>query len=222
MGFQAIVLGATGLVGGFVVNELLNRAEYDVVKVLVRRPLGIQHPKLKEILVDWDTLDQHQELFEDVLDVFCCLGTTIKKAGSQEQFRKVDFEYPLVAAQLAHAAGVRQFLMVSAMGADPMSKMFYNRIKGDVEDAVSKVGLPAVHLFRPSLILGERDNKRMAEAISAKLMTSLDFLFRGKAAKYRAIPAEVVASAMVSIALMGPTGVHIYPNDVIYAVGLVQ
>jgi len=79
-----------------------------------------------------------------------------------------------------------------------------------------------VHLFRPSLILGERDNKRMAEAISAKLMTSLDFLFRGKAAKYRAIPAEVVASAMVSIALMGPTGVHIYPNDVIYAVGLVQ
>jgi len=222
MGFQAIVLGATGLVGGFVVNELLNRVEYDVVKVLVRRPLGIQHPKLKEIIIDWNRLDQHKELFEDVLDVFCCLGTTIKKAGSQEKFREVDFDYPLVAARLAHAAGVRQFLLVSAMGADPMSKLFYNRVKGEVEDAISSVGLPAVHLFRPSLILGERDNKRMAEAISAKLMTSLDFLFRGKAARYRAIPAEVVARAMVSIALMGPTGVHIYPNDVIYAVGLVQ
>ncbi|OAB45417.1 oxidoreductase [Paenibacillus glacialis] len=222
MGFQAMVLGATGLVGGFVVKELLNRADYDVVKVLVRRPLGIQHPKLKEILVDWDTLDQHQELFEDVLDVFCCLGTTIKKAGSQEQFRKVDFEYPLVAAQLAHKAGVRQFLCISAMGADPSSRLFYNRTKGEVENAISREGIPAVHLFRPSLLLGDRKEKRLGEGISARLMTTLDFLFRGKAAKYRAIPAEVVAHAMVSIALAGPLGVHIYPNDVIHAVGLVQ
>ncbi len=222
MGFQAMVLGATGLVGGFVVKELLNRAEYDVVKVLVRRPLGIQHPKLIEILVDWDHLDQYHELFDEILDVFCCLGTTIKKAGSQEQFRKVDFEYPIVAAQLAHAAGVRQFLCVSAMGADPLSRLFYNRTKGEVEEAITAVGIPAVHLFRPSLLLGNRNEKRLGEGISARFMTTFDFLFQGKAAKYRAIPAEVVARAMVSIALTGSTGAHIYPNDVIYAVGLVQ
>lgn len=221
MGSQAMVLGASGLVGGFVVKELLNRAEYDGVKVLVRTPLGIQHPKLTEVLIDWDHLDQHHELFANVRDVFCCLGTTIKKAGSQEQFRKVDFEYPVVAAKLAHAEGVHQFLCVSAMGADPLSRVFYNRTKGEVENAISAVGIPAVHLFRPSLLLGNRNEKRMGERVGALFMTTFDFLFRGKMAKYRAIPAEVVANAMVSIAITGPTGVHIYPNDVIYAVGLV-
>lgn len=222
MGAQAVVLGATGLVGGFVVKDLLKRKEYDVVKVLVRKPLGIQHPKLMEVVVDWDHLDQRSELFTDVRDVFCCLGTTIKKAGSQEQFRKVDFEYPLVAAELAHAAGARQFMCVTAMGADSLSRVFYNRTKGEVENAISAVGMTGVHFFRPSLLLGDRDEKRLGERVGTFFMTTFDFLFRGKAVKYRAIPAEVVANAMVRIAITGPTGVHIYPNDVIYTVGLIQ
>ena len=219
MGIQAVVLGATGLVGGFVVAELLQREEYDVVKVLVRTPLNIQHPKLAQIVVEWDKLDQYREVFTNVKDVYCCLGTTIKKAGSQEQFRKVDFEYPVHAAQLAHAQGVSQFLAVSAMGADPSSRVFYNRTKGEAEAALSTVGIPTVQLFRPSLLLGKRTEKRLGEDVGAKFMTTFDFLFRGKAAVYRAIPAEVVARAMVSIALTGSAGLHIYPNEVIHIVG---
>jgi uncharacterized protein YbjT (DUF2867 family) len=221
MGFHAVVLGATGLVGGFVVAQLLNREEYDVVKVIVRTPLNMQHPKLTQVVVDWDHLDQYDELFTNVRDVYCCLGTTIKKAGSQQQFRKVDYDYPVHAAQLARAAGVSQFLNVSAMGADPSSRVFYNRTKGETEDALSSMGIPAVHLFRPSLLLGNRNEIRLGERVGAKFMTAFDFLFRGKAAKYRAIPAEVVARAMVNIALTGPTGVHVYPNDVIHTVGWV-
>ncbi|WP_438347816.1 oxidoreductase [Paenibacillus sp. FA6] len=221
MGLQAVVLGATGLVGGFVVAELLQREEYDVVKVLVRTPLDIQHPKLTQIVVEWDTLDQYDDVFTNVRDVYCCLGTTIKKAGSQEQFRKVDFEYPVHAAQLAHAQGAGQFLTVSAMGADPSSRMFYNRTKGEAEHALSAIGIPTVQLFRPSLLLGKRNEKRLGEEVGAKFMTTFDFLFRGKAAVYRAIPAEVVARAMVNIALTGLSGIHIYPNEVIHIVGLV-
>ena len=219
MGVQAVVLGATGLVGGFVVAELLQRKEYDVVKVLVRTPLNIQHPKLAQIVVEWDKLDQYREVFTNVRDVYCCLGTTIKKAGSQEQFRKVDFEYPVHSAQIAHAQGVSQFLAVSAMGADPLSRVFYNRTKGETEAALSAIGIPTVQLFRPSLLLGKRNEKRLGEEVGAKFMTTFDFLFRGKAAVYRAIPAEVVARAMVNIALTGSSGFHIYPNEVIHIVG---
>ncbi|AOZ92450.1 oxidoreductase [Paenibacillus crassostreae] len=221
MKLQAVVLGASGLVGSFVVAELLQRDEYDGIKLLVRQPLDIQHPKLSQIVVDWDRLDQYHEIFSNVRDVYCCLGTTIKKAGSQEQFRKVDYDYPVRAAQLAQEQGVSQFLVVSAMGADPSSRVFYNRTKGEVEDKLSTIGLPAVHLFRPSLLLGQRQEKRLGEQWGAKFMTTFDFLFRGKGIKYRAIPARVVARAMVNIAIKRPTGVHIYPNDVIHILGLV-
>lgn len=222
MEFHAIVLGATGLVGGLVVKELLNREEYDEVKVLVRRPLEIEHSKLTQIVLNWDELDQHADAFVQVRDVFCCLGTTIKKAGSQESFRQVDFEYPVLAAKLAHQAGVRQFLSVSSMGADSSSRIFYSRTKGELEEALTELKLPSVHLFRPSLLLGVRGEKRFGERVGAWFMSNFDFLFRGKALKYRAIPAETVAHAMVNIAVAGTPGVHIYPNDVIRVLGLVQ
>ncbi|HEY2492093.1 MAG TPA: oxidoreductase [Paenibacillus sp.] len=222
MGFRAMVLGATGLVGGFVVKELLDREEYDEVKVLVRRPLDIEHPKLTQIILNWEELDQYGDAFVNVRDVFCCLGTTMKKAGTQASFRQVDFEYPLLAARLAQQAGVRQFLSVSSMGADPASRIFYSRTKGELEEALTKLRLSSVHLFRPSLILGVRGEKRFGEMAGAWFMTSFDFLFRGKGLKYRAIPAETVAHAMVNIAVVGTLGVHIYPNDVIHVLGLVQ
>ncbi|MGF7050276.1 uncharacterized protein YbjT (DUF2867 family) [Paenibacillus sp. DS2015] len=222
MGFQAMVLGATGLIGGSVVKELLIREEYDEVKVLVRRPLAMEHPKLTQIILNWDELDQYGDAFVNVRDVFCCLGTTIKKAGSQENFRQVDFEYPRLAAELAQQAGVHQFLSVSSMGADPASRVFYSRTKGELEAALTEGKLPSVHLFRPSLILGVREEKRFGEMIGAWFMTKFDFFFRGKALKYRAIPAKTVAHAMVNIAVTGTLGVHIYPNDVIHVLGLVQ
>ncbi|MHA0857095.1 NAD(P)H-binding protein [Paenibacillus sp. CMAA1364] len=220
MGVEAVVLGGSGLVGGNVVEQLLQREEYDVVKLLVRTPLHISHPKLSQTIIDWDILDQYDEVFTNVRDVYCCLGTTIKKAGSQQQFRKVDFDYIVLAAQLARAKGVSQYLAISAMGANPASRLFYNRTKGETEEALCAIGIPSLHLFRPSLLLGTRDEKRIGEELGSRFMTTFDFLFQGKAAKYRAIPAEVVARAMINMALNGPPGTHVYSNDVIHAIGL--
>ncbi len=217
---QALVLGATGLVGGEVVKELLRSEAYGEVRVLSRRPLGFQHPKLHETIADLEELEENTKVFADVRDVFCCLGTTIRKAGSQVKFRKVDLEYPLRAAKIARQQGVKQFLAVTAMGADPASRIFYNRVKGEAEQVLSSVGLPGVHLFRPSLLLGKRNDFRFVERAGAFFMTRLDPIMRGSASKYRALPAATLARAMVSIAHTGTAGIHVYPNDVIHALGM--
>jgi uncharacterized protein YbjT (DUF2867 family) len=215
----ALVLGATGLVGKAVTDELLHREGWDEVRVLVRRPLERKHPKLKQTIVDWEQLSRNQEQFQGVHAVFCCLGTTIKKAGSQSSFERVDLQYPLDAAAIAKKQGVKQFLAVSSIGASAKSRNFYSRTKGRVEEGLSAAGFQGVHLFRPSLLLGHREEFRLGERIASRLMTLLDFAMVGKAAKYRAIPAEKVAKAMVNIALANTRGVHIYPNDVIHVIG---
>ncbi|GIP28196.1 oxidoreductase [Paenibacillus sp. J23TS9] len=219
IGLHALVLGATGLVGGEVVQELLRSEAYEEVRVLSRRPLGIQHPKLLETIIDLEQLEENAEHFFGVRDVFCCLGTTIRKAGSQVKFRKVDLEYPLRAAKISRQQGVKQFLAVSAMGADPSSRVFYNCVKGEAEQVISSVGLPGVHLFRPSLLLGDRKEFRLGEKAGALVMKGLDPLMRGRASKYRAIPAATLARAMVTIAITSTAGTHVYPNDVIHVLG---
>lgn len=220
IGLQALVLGATGLVGGEVVQELLRSEAYDEVKVLLRRPLAFQHPKLNQNIIDLEQLEEKADYFTGVRDVFCCLGTTIRKAGSQVKFRKVDLEYPLRAAKVSRQRGVKQFLAVSAMGANPGSRIFYNRVKGEAEQVLCSVGLQGVHLFRPSLLLGERNEFRFGEAAGAWIMKGLDPLMRGRTSKYRAMPATTIARAMVSIALTGTAGSHVYPNDVIHVLGM--
>lgn len=215
----AMVLGATGLVGRAVTEELLNREGWDEVRVLVRRPMDLEHPKLKQTIVDWDKLAQYKEQFESVHAVFCCLGTTIKKAGSQVQFERVDLEYPLKAATIAKDNGVKQFLSVSSMGANAKSRNFYSRVKGRTEEGLIAIGFQGLHLFRPSLLLGQRDEFRLGEQIAAVAMKSLGFLMVGKAAKYRAIPGATVAKAMVNIALADTQGYHIYTNEVIHVIG---
>ncbi len=215
----AMVLGATGLVGRAVTEELLNREGWDEVRVLVRRSMDLEHPKLKQTIVDWDKLEQYKEQFEGVHAVFCCLGTTIKKAGSQAQFERVDLDYPLKAATIAKDNGVKQFLSVSSMGANAKSRNFYSRVKGRTEEGLIAIGFQGLHLFRPSLLLGQRDEFRLGEQIAAVAMKSLGFLMVGKAAKYRAIPGATVAKAMVNIALADTQGYHIYTNEVIHVIG---
>ncbi|WP_342438179.1 oxidoreductase [Paenibacillus sp. FSL L8-0436] len=214
----AVVLGATGLVGKAVTGELLT-GDWDEVRVLVRRPLELQHPKLKQTSIDWEKLGQYKEQFSGAYAVFCCLGTTIKKAGSQEQFERVDLQYPLAAAAIAKECGVRQFLAVSSMGASAKSRNFYSRTKGRTEEGLIAAGFHGLHLFRPSLLLGERQEFRLGERAAAVVMKALDFAMVGKAAKYRAIPGAKVAKAMVNIALANTGGVHVYPNDVIHVIG---
>ncbi|HYF93692.1 MAG TPA: NAD(P)H-binding protein [Symbiobacteriaceae bacterium] len=206
----AMVGGATGLVGGELLNLLLEQPEYERVVALVRRPLSRSHPKLAQAVVDFDRLEEQAEAFR-VDDVYCCLGTTIKKAGSQAAQRRVDFEYPLTMARLAAGAGARRYLLVSSIGADTKSAIFYCRLKGEVEAAVAAAGVPAIHIFRPALLLGHRQEHRPGERIAVALSPLYaPFL----PARYRPIAARDVAQAMVNVALgADEAGTRIYLND---------
>ncbi len=214
----AALLGATGLVGSSCLQHLLHDPSYNEVRAIARRPILLDHPKMRLIEADFDRLPG----LGDTLgadDVFCCLGTTIKKAGTREAFRKVDFTYPVDAATLALERGARQFLLISSLGANPESRVFYNRVKGELEEAIGTLPFVAVHIFRPSMLLGDRVEFRPAEKVGAALMTSLSFLMTGKRRKYRPIEADVVARAMVYAAGQGKQGLHTYESDTIQEMG---
>lgn len=207
-GRTALVVGATGLVGGHLLRLILENERYGAVTVLTRRPTGIVHAKLSEHRVNFDTPETFAKLAA-ADDVFCCLGTTMKKAKTREAFYAVDYTYPLHVARASAAAGARQFLIVTALGADPRSSVFYNRVKGEVEAAVLKIGFSAVHIFRPSLLLGERKEKRIMEGVAGSLARIMAPLMAGPLEKYRPIEAEDVARAMVRTALTDrPSAVH--------------
>lgn len=194
---KVMLLGATGLTGGQVLQGLLAREEVDQVVALVRHRLPTLHDKLAQHEVNFDNLDAHASLF-DVDAIVCCLGTTIKKAGSQAQFRKVDLGYPLKAAELGRAHDVRAFILMSAIGASSSSTIFYNRVKGELEDALEDLGYPYLSIYHPSLLLGDRKEQRTAEALGIKAMPLVNRLLIGPLDKYRGIEAATVALAMVN------------------------
>ena len=212
----ALLLGATGLVGGHCLDLLLADAVYDAVVTLGRRPLGRSHPKLTHHVVDFDRLADAASLIE-ARDVFCCLGTTMKKAGSKEAFRKVDFDYPVAAARIAAANGAEQYLLVSALGAGTRSRFFYNRVKGEVEEAIGAFPFDGVYVLRPSLITGDREEARAAEQVSEWVLKALSFVLRGPLRKYRPIEARTIARAMVAMAKRQPGGVQVIESDQIPA-----
>ena len=208
----ALLAGATGLVGGECLRLLLESDRYERVTVLVRRPTGLSHGKLNEMQVNFDDLEKYSsEITGD--DVFCCLGTTIKKAGTQQNFIKVDHDYVLAVARSARVHGAGTFLLISAMGANPASKIFYNRVKGTVEQDLRSVGFDTLHIFRPSLLLGSRDESRPGEAIASAVMRAVSPLMAGPLKKYRAISADRVARSMLKGAGMNVPGVHIHESD---------
>ena len=191
---HAVLVGASGLVGDRCLARLLDHPAYDRVTVLSRRPLALAHAKLHIELVDFDGL---QWLGERCDDIFCCLGTTIRKAGSQENFRRVDHDYPLALARLGKAAGAQQFLLVSALGADAQSSVFYSRVKGETERDIAAIGLPKVSFMRPSILLGERREHRPGERAGIFVGQLIAPLLVGPLRKYRPIQADDVAAAML-------------------------
>ncbi len=204
---SALVIGATGLVGAKVVEKLLTSEKYTHIKVLVRKPLNISHSKLECIVFDFDKPDISLIKADDV---FCCLGTTMKKAGSKAAFYKVDYTYPYQIAQMALTNGAKRFAIVTAMGANSKSLFYYNRVKGDIEEALKRLGYEAVLIFRPSLLLGNRSESRTGEKIGEALAK----FFQGIIPiKYRAIEAEKVAAAMVSITASNVKGALVYESD---------
>ena len=208
----ALLAGATGLVGGHCLDLLLQDDAWEQVAVLGRREIGTTHRKLVQRVVDFDRLAELGDL-PRVDDVFCCLGTTMKHAGSEAAFRRVDFTYVHELAQLASRHRAGQFLLVSALGADRHSRVFYNRVKGEVEDAVRKLPFDSVHIFRPSLLLGERRESRPGERLAIRAGRALGFMFVGPLGRYRPIEARAVAAAMVRTAKDAARGIQVYESD---------
>lgn len=212
---SALIIGASGLVGSYCLRKLLATPYYGKVIALTRRALDVAHAKLDQHIVDFDNLSKFSQLIK-ADDVFCTLGTTIRKAGSKEAFEKVDYTYPCEVARLAVANGAKQFLIVTAIGANERSSVFYNRVKGKVEHAIKVLPYQSIHIFQPSFLLGERTEKRPSEKVGILLARALSpFLVNGLR-KYRGIEASAVASAMVSVALKQKPGIHTYPSDMIH------
>ncbi len=209
MSRTALLVGATGVVGGFVLRRLLDDRDYSAVTVLARRELGQKHAKLKTQLADFDLLEAQRPLFA-VDDVFCCLGTTMRAAGSKAAFERVDYHYVVKSAELAAQAGAKQFLLISAIGASPKALAFYSQIKGRAEEAVKQQGIRTVHILQPSLLLGPRAEKRPGEHLAKMLAPALSLLTRGPVAKYRPIEADEVARRMVQYAKSNQSGVHVH------------
>ena len=200
-GRAALLVGATGLIGSFLLQRLLESPAYARVTVWARRNLEQAHPKLMCEKVDFERLHERRVEAEDA---FCCLGTTIKTAGSQEAFRQVDYDYPVALAIAAAGGGAKRLLVVSALGANPDSRVFYSRVKGEMEIAVRAAGVPATIFFRPSLLSGPRAEVRRGERIGEAIGKVLGPLL----GKYRPIHADLVAAAMLRSALENrPSGV---------------
>lgn len=189
----ALLFGATGLVGSFLLDELLADERYPAVKIFLRRPSGKTHPKLEEFIVDFSKPESFREKVRGD-ELFCCLGTTIRAAGSQEAFRKVDFQFVKDAAEAAKANGIKSFLVVSSLGADAGSLNFYYRTKGEMENAARAMNFRKCVIFRPSMLLGPRNEFRLGEFAGKIIMIAFSFLMP---AKYKAIKAAVVAKAMI-------------------------
>lgn len=217
-GKTALIAGSTGLIGNELLQFLLNAKEYDKVTAIVRRPLEIKHPKLDEKIVDFDKLEEYKDSFA-VDDVFCCLGTTIKKAKTKEAMWKIDVDYPVAIAKLASSQGAKKFLLVSSMNADPNSPIFYSKMKGKLEEAIIQIPYESTSIFRPSLLLGNRQEYRLGERVAAAIFTKVPFLFAGPLKKYKAIEGKTVASAMYRTAQGNKPEVTIYPSEQIQEIG---
>lgn len=209
---RAVLFGASGLVGSALLLLLLQDDSYTEIVSFGRRALDIEHPRLISRTISFSNLGEYQEWLPKS-DVFCCLGTTIKTAGSREAFRLVDHTYPLEIARLSLAAGASQFLVITAMGADSSSSFFYNRVKGELEHDLKQLSLPALHIFRPSLLLGDRREHRLAESFAARLAPLLTPLLIGPFRTYRPVQAADVAKAMLYAARKDDGGQHVYPSD---------
>lgn len=208
----ALVVGGSGLVGGFCLQALLDDSAYGSVISVGRRELpGVNHPKLEQRILPLENFPSLQ--LPPLQDVFCSLGTTIRKAGSQQAFREIDYELPLAVAKHALKCGAEQFVLVSSVGADSGSENFYLRTKGELEDGLQALPFWALHLLRPSLLLGRRAESRPLESAFIGLGSLLQFLCVGPLRPYRPISAMAVGRAMVGAALDEGRGCSVYEYD---------
>lgn len=195
----AIILGATGLTGGHLLNLFLKDDRYEKIKLFSRSSVGFSNPKIEEYLIDLFELEKHKKNFQ-ADEVFCCIGTTKAKTPDDETYRKIDYGIPFSAAKLCKENNINTYIVISAMGANPDSKVFYNKTKGEMERDVIKQNIQNTFILQPGLISGKRDEKRLGESIAKFLFNILNPLIPKK---YRSISPETIAKSMVVIANQG-------------------
>ena len=206
----ATLVGATGLIGSYLLKELLNDPYFDTVRVLIRRPIDITHAKLEKKIVDFNDSDSVLVALSNSDVAFCAIGSTMKKVkGDKEAYRKIDFEIPVNLARFCKMTGCGKFILVSSAGANAKSMNFYQRLKGETDDAVKEAGPKTVHIMRPSLLLGERKEFRLGENIGKAVMTFLSFLIPEK---FKAIQGKDVAKVMIALSKKRDEGIFIHEN----------
>lgn len=209
---KVAIIGATGLVGNLLLEQLAQSNEVQSIKALTRKPLEKVPYKTENVVIDFNRMQEFAH--EITADVFiCCLGTTIKAAGTQEAFHRVDYDYVIQFAKIAEQNHAKKFQVVSAMGADASSSVFYNRTKGEMEKKLKELKIPEIEIFQPSLILGERKDKRAFEDMAQNLVPKLNFLFKGPLEKYRPIKATDIAKAMAKTSLQSKAGQFTYSSN---------
>lgn len=212
---KALIVGATGLIGRYCLQALLDDPNYSDVTAVIRQPIIKTHRKLKTVRTQFSAIANELSKV-NAQDVYCCLGTTIKKAGSQQAFKQVDLSLVVSIAEQMRKQGSEQFLVISAMGANQNSKVFYNRVKGEMEQALQGLEYPCLRIIRPSLLLGPREEFRFGEKIGVLLTPILKPFMLGALKKYRPVQAESVARFMVEVAHEQPvSGLHVYESDMI-------
>ncbi len=209
MAKTALLAGSTGLIGGQLLQLLLNDDHYSSVVAISRKPLSISNPKLINLVCELHDLSNHRDQLK-ADDVFCCLGTTIKKAKSKEAFRAVDLEAPLQLAKISKVQGAKKFLLISSLGANKNSGIFYNQVKGEVEEAIKQVEFDSFHILRPSLLLGPRPEERTGEDAAKFFYKVFGFLVPKK---YQAIESTKVVQAMLTFARLEQPGNFIHESD---------
>lgn len=217
----AFIVGATGLVGQSLVQQLCDDPTYEKVITFTRRQVNIVHTKLQQEIASFDELNAPYLAAVD--DVFCCLGTTIAKAGSQEAFKEVDFVYPIKLATLAKELNIEHFIIISAMGANANSRTFYMRTKGQLEDTLKGLQLNRLSIAQPSLLTGDRDEFRLGEKVGEAVLKIITPLLRGSMRKMRPISGETLATAMKKIALSpSKNTVQTYLSDELMNMGKIN
>ncbi|MEJ6981194.1 NAD(P)H-binding protein [Pedobacter sp. P351] len=211
---RVIIAGASGLIGSNLLKLLLNKKEFGEVVVLVRKPLPLSNVKLVQIITNFDSLEKvRNEIFGDAL--YCCLGSTKSKTPDVLDYRKVDHDYPVTLARIASENKVAQFHLISSLGADTNSKIFYSKLKGETEKDIIEFSFKSIHIYQPSLLTGDRKENRWLERLAITIMSILNPFLMGSLKKYKSIKAITVAQAMINQTLKNVEGVHIYPSPII-------
>jgi uncharacterized protein YbjT (DUF2867 family) len=212
MSKKAIVIGASGLIGSNLLQLLLDGNNYTEVLIFVRKKMPVKHAKLKQVVTDLGLLDNHADEINGHA-LFSCLGTTLKQTPDKVMYRKIDHDYPVRLAQLGKQNGVKQYLIVSAVGADAASSNSYLKLKGETDEDLIKVGLPGLHIFRPSMLRGRTEKVRWDERMLNAVMAAVDPFLFGGLKKFHSIAAADVANAMYNQSIDNETGTFIYQYD---------